>query len=195
MEKLTKSNMAALKATGSLANNSLICRTVRDAIQVTKSLGIPYLWVDSLCIVQDDPHTLQTHLRAMGSIYESAYVTIVAAEGGDSSFGLRGMSVSERSPKLTNHELRLPCHTLLADPLEEQVPILHRSVWDSRGWTFQEYLFSRRLLIFNGRVHWSCATDRWVEGVEQRIQGPRALSRPRILSAAQRAFRTCNFGA
>ncbi|PVH93280.1 hypothetical protein DM02DRAFT_465989, partial [Periconia macrospinosa] len=63
-------------------------QTVRDAISVTKMLGERFLWVDALCIVQDDWEELRETIGAMDVIYAAATLTIVAASGTDSSSGL-----------------------------------------------------------------------------------------------------------
>jgi len=50
----------------------ILPRTIRDAIQVTKQLGIRFLWVDSLCIVQDDGVDKDKEIKLMGGIYKNA---------------------------------------------------------------------------------------------------------------------------
>jgi hypothetical protein len=55
--------------------------TIRDAIEVTRRLGYHYLWVDSLCIVQDDDHERHAQINMMDEIYSNASLTIAAASG------------------------------------------------------------------------------------------------------------------
>lgn len=50
----------------------------RNAVEVTRSLGVRYLWIDSLCIVQDDPVDKQIQISNMGDIFSNSYVTIAA---------------------------------------------------------------------------------------------------------------------
>ena len=50
----------------------------RDAIVTTWKLGIQYLWIDSLCIIQDSKDDWEAESAKMGSVYRNAYVTIVA---------------------------------------------------------------------------------------------------------------------
>jgi hypothetical protein len=52
--------------------------TYQDAISVTRRLGIKYLWIDSLCIVQDDEADVRMQIARMGSIYGNSYFTIAA---------------------------------------------------------------------------------------------------------------------
>ncbi|SPJ71786.1 uncharacterized protein FTOL_01514 [Fusarium torulosum] len=49
-----------------------------DAIRICREIGIPYLWIDALCIIQDDPEDWQRESAIMGSVYSNAYLTIAA---------------------------------------------------------------------------------------------------------------------
>lgn len=143
--RLTRSTQAGLFLDGALADdNESIPRTIRDAMTVCERLGIPYLWVDALCIEQDSSD-FDVHLQKMNDIYAAAYLTIVAACGADSWNGLSGVAPGSR-------EIYQP--SIIIDDMEIglAVPEFWTSVmyspWASRGWTFQERLFSRRMLIF-----------------------------------------------
>jgi hypothetical protein len=59
-------------------------QTVQDAIQTARQLGFKYLWVDRLCIVQDDPDDKRIEIRKMSDIYANAHLVISAASAGDS---------------------------------------------------------------------------------------------------------------
>ena len=54
---------------------------------MTRQLGIRYLWIDCLCIVQDDPKDWEREAATMGEVYRNAYLTISASHGRDSSAG------------------------------------------------------------------------------------------------------------
>ena len=58
---------------------SLMSKTVQDALEITKSLGIPYLWLDAMCILQDSSQDKALEISRMAPIYQSRYITIVAA--------------------------------------------------------------------------------------------------------------------
>ena len=66
-------------------------RTIRDAIVVTRNLGIQYLWVDKYCINQQDPIEKQQQMEAMGDIYAGEVMTLVAAFGENDDAGLPGV--------------------------------------------------------------------------------------------------------
>jgi Heterokaryon incompatibility protein (HET) len=61
--------------------------TFRDAVQITRHLGIKYLWIDSLCILQDNISDWEKESALMGSIYSTSYLNIVATHSGDSRGG------------------------------------------------------------------------------------------------------------
>jgi hypothetical protein len=62
---------------------SQIPRTVQDALLFTEKIGESYLWVDALCIVQDDHANTQVEIARMATIYDSAFLTLVAADATD----------------------------------------------------------------------------------------------------------------
>lgn len=68
-------------------NREIIPATLRDSIVITASLGIPYIWIDALCIIQDDTSDWATESAKMGGIYHGSLVTIAAAESSDSHGG------------------------------------------------------------------------------------------------------------
>ena len=74
----------------------MIPRIISDAIQLVKDVGQRYLWVDSLCIVQDDDDDKQQQLPSMVSIYSNAELVVVAAAGSDANTGIPGIQGSKR---------------------------------------------------------------------------------------------------
>lgn len=62
-------------------------KTFLDAVKITRCLGVRFLWIDSLCIVQDDPEDWEVEASQMASIYEGSYLTIAATSSRDSRGG------------------------------------------------------------------------------------------------------------
>jgi hypothetical protein len=135
-------------------------QTFQDAVTVTKKLGIPYLWIDCLCIVQDDPQDWQVEAAKMGSLYQNAYLTIAATKTRGSTEGL----FISYAPAL-HVNLSTPNNTL-----SESTQLRVRP-WDwfemypgdspllERAWVFQEMMLSRRSVHFaEGQLYWSCAS-------------------------------------
>jgi hypothetical protein len=155
--KTIQANLEAFQQTGCLRRkeiNSKLPRTIRDAIALTELLQERYLWVDSLCIVQDDETSSHDQITKMASIYANAALTIVAADGEDANYGLRGIrGVSQ--PRSHSQQIGQLPHGVQI--VERHSASYENSTWSKRGWTFQESLFSRRKLIFsNDCVRWLC---------------------------------------
>lgn len=191
-------------------------RTIQEAILLVSRLGERYIWIDSLCIVQDSTSSWELNAKSMHLVYGNAHFTICAADG-DAEAGLRavspllrmfksgsrpkrssaGFSSSPPAVSPAHHHPRPPSpipssrlghrsnHGMHTDearggprPPEEvaSLPlraeclpgvrllvlrppesVIQQSVWNQRGWTFQERLLSRRCLIFaEGQVFFQC---------------------------------------
>ena len=85
-----RSNMSRFMQQGAFPKSSLPA-IISDAIEVTRFLGYDYLWVDSVCIIQDDSMKSR-FIASMDGVYGNADVTIVAASGGSAHAGLSGWS-------------------------------------------------------------------------------------------------------
>ncbi|KAM0412936.1 hypothetical protein ACHAPD_007991 [Fusarium lateritium] len=162
----TKANLANHKHVIPLTT---LPKTIRDAVLATRGLEIDYLWVDSLCIVQDDTDDWAFEAARMGDVYANAMLTISTLSGTDCDDGL-----------FTPHSLRqqyvlpfpIPPTEGLAPDARWLVPAIQPPVKEtrygvlelplrgpihSRGWTFQEQMLSTRILWFNhGHVQWEC---------------------------------------
>ncbi|KAI0399286.1 hypothetical protein F4802DRAFT_590359 [Xylaria palmicola] len=64
--------------------------TFRDAIRMTRILGIRYLWIDPLCTIQNGTNDWQKEPPRMGAAYENAYLTIAAVSAADDTEGFLG---------------------------------------------------------------------------------------------------------
>lgn len=176
MLKTTTETVEALQESGALGSNTCldIPAVIRHAIALLPQLGERYLWVDSLCITQDDTESLNRHIRHMASIYEAALFTIVAADGMDANhgiLGLRGVSTARKLPP------SLPLTSRLHLRPRRSVNILI-SPWGSRGWTLQEHVFSRKKLVFfRGSVQWICQECRCFEDSYQQSPSIRKTKR------------------
>ena len=133
-------------------NNPKLWLTIRDAMSVCKSLDIRYLWVDCLCIIQDNDADKEQQWSSMHQVYENAVLTIVAAAGPNADAGLPGISRRLKHQKTFRIQgLRL---TLKPDALKTA---LDRSAWATRAWTMQEGLIAQRKLVFTqDQVYFAC---------------------------------------
>ena len=161
--RTTKENIRGLLRPGGVRKHKeSLPRTIRDAIDVVTALGERYLWVDALCIIQNSDRSWTLNSRVMDQVYGHSHLNICAADGSDAHAGLKGYSQSysqDVNPGLTpqiiqqySKDVRL----LSTRPAESYIK---QSVWNSRGWTFQERLLSPRNLIFvGGRIYFQCRT-------------------------------------
>ncbi|KAK0651135.1 heterokaryon incompatibility protein-domain-containing protein, partial [Cercophora newfieldiana] len=126
--------------------------TIRDAIEVTKALRYRYLWVDKYCIDQSNQEEQRLQFSRMGDIYAGSQVAIFAL-GDDSNAGLPGVS---STPRLAQEESRSGAFRFISTMLDPHESI-KGSKWSTRGWTYQEGLFSTRRLFFtNHQVYFEC---------------------------------------
>lgn len=140
-----KSNISELEVSGYLLGNQAVPETIRDAMVACSQLGIPYLWVDRFCIVQDDEETKKAQINAMASIYGSSCVTIAQLEGTGAHSGLSGVT-TQRPPATPSYNIGGVLFMLEYDNYNA---VVRRSKWATRGWTMQEAFCSPRLLLFS----------------------------------------------
>lgn len=125
---LTKANFDQLTATGGLRDIQKP-KTIADAMEVTAVVGMRYVWIDSLCIIQDsDEHKIDI-LSRMDDIYTSAALTIIAAGGAEANSGLWPAEDTARSQQIVE-EIGGSSFILLEPPLTH---ILEHSVYSSRA--------------------------------------------------------------
>lgn len=149
-------------------------KTIGDSIIATRKLGIKYLWIDSLCIVQDSDEDKNKEIANMANIYKNATITISAAAATDCGEGFLE-DRSEVQIRLDN-SLCLPFLAsadeenlavadwiyLCSDPyMGYKVKLFAEEPINARAWTYQELTLSPRLLIFgSGPPQWHCK-ERW----------------------------------
>jgi hypothetical protein len=138
-------------------------QAIQDAITLVPTLGLRYLWVDSLCIVQDSARSWKLNAFNMDLIYGHATLTICGADGENATEGLRAMHRDKHNSAQHTAEVLPGCNLMLTKPPESSI---RRTTWDSRAWTFQERLLSRRTLLFvDGRVYFQCRSTGMSEDI------------------------------
>ncbi|KAF2244106.1 HET-domain-containing protein [Trematosphaeria pertusa] len=141
---------------------SQVPKTVEGAIAVALALEIPYLWVDRYCINQNDADEKHSLIRDMDKVYQGAEVTIIASAGDNPHHGLPGIRQTTRRPQ---HMVKIGSYFFISsEDLGKQV---RDSTWNSRGWTYQEMLLSRRRLVFTeSQMYFQCMEMNCMEGLE-----------------------------
>ena len=135
-------------------------QTILDAITFTFKLGFHHIWIDSLCIIQDSKQDKLRQLPEMKSIFENAFLTIVAASAENASLGF--LSMPDESKEIC-----------LGIPWDEDgsiffyrggPPSWSKQAINLRAWPLEERLLSPRKLIFlSDRVVWECRSLGLVE--------------------------------
>ena len=125
--------------------------TIKDAILFTQNLGERYLWVDVLCIEQDDPDKKAEEIRHMDVVFQGALLTIVALSSSDAQQGLPGVRSSTVLPTMTQMILgsRFESSPKKFDYKLERMTATSKHV--TRAWTYQEVLLSPTLIYFGYR--------------------------------------------
>ncbi|RYP91357.1 hypothetical protein DL770_002497 [Monosporascus sp. CRB-9-2] len=161
--KTTNENVKELAEPGGLRHfHEDLPRTIQDAIIVAREVGFRYLWVDSLCILQDSVVDKGYQLAVMDRIYAEAALTIVAAGGDDANAGISGLHPGSRN--IRQQTARYSAEFTLVSLLPDWQGVVDGSTWNSRGWTYQERVLSRRCLFFtNDTVYFHCSRAIWGE--------------------------------
>ncbi|KAF2136707.1 uncharacterized protein K452DRAFT_312990 [Aplosporella prunicola CBS 121167] len=142
-------------------------KTYQHAIIVCRSLNIQYLWIDSLCIIQNDKADWETESPKMAQYYEHAYITIIPAAATSCNDGFLDRPITQSRPVKVEFQSSLKRNTRGAyfihgesttEPRFSQFyDDIAKSKWGTRGWTFCEGLFSTRRVYFGkNTIHWGC---------------------------------------
>lgn len=178
---------------------SSIPRTFRDAIHIAKYLGIRYIWIDTLCIIQegDDGHDWTDHSTMMRDIYANCILNISADSSKDPGCGI----FSERRPPISRPLIIRLANTsgnqkrYLVGRMEPSRPAYERVA--QRAWVLQERILSPRVLHFtSSRIYWECTSHptKWEMGSGPRDEdewreiyrmAPFKLGRPKVFPAMQ----------
>lgn len=153
----------------------LLPRTFRDAISITRSLGIRYLWVDSLCIIQDDLEDWQAEALEMKDIYAGSTINIAASYAVDGTGGCLGEEVGiaddatdaivttksgsgTKSPRVfAYHDKQESRSNLIRVQARAPQQLQKSTHLSTRGWVLQEELLSHRIVhCLKSEIYWQC---------------------------------------
>ncbi|KAK8093480.1 hypothetical protein PG997_000165 [Apiospora hydei] len=176
---------------------------LQDAVKVCRALGIRYLWVDAVCIVQGDKDDWERESQKMSSIYHNAAATICPIS---SNSCLEGFLLR------TSHSVRVPFRSKVKSEIQGEFALRYTNTefsymdvgdpaaedfaeckWKTRGWCFQEFHSSRLLIVFGPRKIQIITTEGVVvEGAGENDRQLSGLGNPVIptLDECVRAGRT-----
>ncbi|CAG8949109.1 hypothetical protein HYFRA_00002238 [Hymenoscyphus fraxineus] len=135
----------------------------KDAVVVTRSLGIRYLWIDSLCIIQDDAKDWERQSGRMAAIYSYSYLVLAATRAQNSRVGFLNPRTS-RAHITLNHKQEGVEEKVLAfvlplrkEAFEEEYVDMTNEPLSDRAWCFQERVLSHRTLHFSSdQMYFEC---------------------------------------
>lgn len=130
-------------------------KAFQDAIRVTRGLGLQRLWIDSVCIVQDDPDDWDAESKLMERVFSSAYCTIAASCSSGSSDGFL-----KQRPERQCVAMQGPGRDgtyYVCEPIDNFYGDVEQSELNQRGWVLQERALSRRTIYFaETQSYWEC---------------------------------------
>jgi len=166
----------------------------QDAISITRRLGLKYIWIDSLCIVQDDNRDWQEQSAQMASIYAGSFITISATSSDSSDSPCLSLKTrSEKPIPLNSHQIFV------------RKQIKHEHIFDSRendarhpvfnrAWCFQERLLATRILhytneeiVFECRTGYQCKCGGIWKGNDESVSGCLKLAYSQVLEENRRS--------
>ena len=133
--------------------------TFRDAVTITRNLDCQYLWIDSLCIIQDSVEDCQRECAKMSQVYRYSLLTLSALHSANSNAGIFTQRTLKPSVEVAPEKSPGwgPIYVTLG--LDSWNEMLGRSILNTRGWTLQERVLSPRLLHFSDdELLWECLT-------------------------------------
>ncbi|KAM7194833.1 Heterokaryon incompatibility protein (HET) domain containing protein, partial [Rhypophila sp. PSN 637] len=161
-------------------------KTFQDAVTVTRDLGYQYLWIDSLCILQDSRADWENAVVEMPDIYNFAEVNICGPAATDCNAGF----LLPRFVPPEWMDIKIPWRTTEDGP-EETIRLIYKgplpnngelphsepsSALATRGWILQERMLSKRMLYFGSRhMYWECNSTTSFESLHFPVPGDSPL--------------------
>jgi Heterokaryon incompatibility protein (HET) len=144
-------------------------KTFRDAVEVTRGLGIEYLWIDSLCIIQHQEKKEDFNIEShrMRDVYSGAYCTIASTCARGTTDGFLSKSEDRLCVRIDTKRrvfggdkgstVNKDCTVYICDAIDDFQNDVDKAEMGTRGWIFQERALSRRTLYFGKKqVYWEC---------------------------------------
>ncbi|KAH7227243.1 heterokaryon incompatibility protein-domain-containing protein [Fusarium solani] len=131
--------------------------TFQDAVRVTRELRQPYLWIDSLCIIQGDDKDWETEAKNMETVFRNAYCTIAATSAEDSTKGFLNRPVEQSDLQYVTVPNSSHGRVYVCASLDDFSGDVEKGILNTRAWVLQERALSHRTIHFTKRqTYWEC---------------------------------------
>lgn len=155
--------------------------SIADAVELTRRIGVRYLWVDALCIVQDDESDKVREIALMKDIYGCALATIIVEAASSASEGFLKNYGTTKTFDLPYLSPDGQLSSIQIHELDGVEPPLR-----DRAWTLQEEVLSLRRIVFGeDTVSWRCRQSQKYS-LQHRLLGHRDASMIQNLPPIQR---------
>ena len=159
MPKLTRSNLAELMVN---IDANTLPPVFKDAIDISRSLEVPYIWIDALCIIQNDAEDWDKEAALMGQVYSNAFCNLGASAAAERSAGLY-LNRDPRQVSLCRLRAQRREFNRTYGSYLEPDSVMSARVLLSRGWVLQERLLSPRSIYYGDKLNWECSELRACE--------------------------------
>ncbi|KAM0490779.1 hypothetical protein ACHAP8_011247 [Fusarium lateritium] len=153
----------------------------KDAIAVTRGIGVQYLWIDSLCIVQDDDDDWKRESVRMEQVYSNAKCVLAASSANSSMEGFLNRCTTP--PSFIALQSESGDVSYVSKNIDNFKGDVDEAILNTRGWTLQERALARRTIHFSkSQVYFECSRGvqcesliRYTNSVETRYKGGRVM--------------------
>lgn len=138
-------------------------KTFQDAVKVTRQLRIPYIWIDSLCIIQygDNGEDWKREAGRMEEVFSGAYCTIAATSASNSYAGFLQPHMNHDYIHVQHSSGNRFYISAGRDDFDNDV---EKALLNTRAWVLQERVLSRRTIHFSAnQVYWECGEGVYCE--------------------------------
>ncbi|KAJ0116629.1 hypothetical protein J7T55_009779 [Diaporthe amygdali] len=121
-------------------------KTFRDAVEVTRALNRPFLWIDSICIVQGPKGDFKEEAKRMEDVYSGAYCVLAAARSPGHYAGF--LQTRKQRPTVTLQQDKGSAAFYICEAIDDFSEHVLESSLNKRGWVLQEHALARRTVYF-----------------------------------------------
>lgn len=179
---IIRTTLATITEFRDCISHELLPKTFNDAIRIARSLHLRYLWIDSLCIIQDSRDDWEREADTMSKVYRYSFINIAATGAAQSTEGCfwerdpRAIRPTECSIRWSNcEETEARRYRVVPEPHLWAQKLVNQPL-NLRAWVLQERILSPRVLHFGrDQLFWECrefvACETYHRGLPSSLRG------------------------